>query len=260
MGSEQRLRMRLESGEGKSRGSPPSREAWTPRPHLRTPLHPAASCSSSNSSPPPSSTSENRPPGTPPLILTTVNTGRPVNRYYISCGPRSIGTCLQSVSSTARAEFDGAQGRCGTSNAMHGARHHRFRSQAFNGHIFGQQGKKEYGFDNVKVANSAWDTNVISASTVRRPHLSRRPRTHPACALQRYVSLNWNSSGGGAFDILPLPSPFTPLPTSFPSKLPDVIPSPASTRLRQLRDAARCAGERTASRDATGERGGQVTW
>ncbi|KAI0730409.1 microtubule binding protein [Earliella scabrosa] len=72
-------------------------------------------------------------------------------------------------------------------------------------HVFGQQGKKEYGFDNVKVTNSAWDTNVISAST-------------------RYVSLNWNSSGGGAFAILPLPSPFAPLPTGFPSKLPDLVP------------------------------------
>ncbi|KAI0737283.1 microtubule binding protein [Daedaleopsis nitida] len=72
-------------------------------------------------------------------------------------------------------------------------------------HVFGQQGKKEYGFDNVKVTNSAWDTNVISASN-------------------RYVSLNWNSSGGGAFAILPLPSPFAPLPTGFPSKLPDLLP------------------------------------
>ncbi|EJF58048.1 microtubule binding protein [Dichomitus squalens] len=72
-------------------------------------------------------------------------------------------------------------------------------------HVFGQNGKKEYGFDNVKVTNSAWDTNVISAST-------------------RYVSLNWNSSGGGAFAILPLPSPFAPLPSAFPSKLPDLIP------------------------------------
>ncbi|KAM5541296.1 hypothetical protein V8D89_004850 [Ganoderma adspersum] len=72
-------------------------------------------------------------------------------------------------------------------------------------HVFGQNGKKEYGFDNVKVTGSAWDTNVIAAST-------------------RYVSLNWNSSGGGAFAILPLPSPFAPLPTGFPSKLPDLIP------------------------------------
>ena len=38
------------------------------------------------------------------------------------------------------------------------------------------------------------------------------------------MSLNWNSSGGGAFAILPLPSPFAPLPTGFPSKLPDLVP------------------------------------
>jgi len=35
--------------------------------------------------------------------------------------------------------------------------------------------------------------------------------------------VNWNASGGGAFAILPLPSPFLPVP-NFPHKLPDVIP------------------------------------
>ena len=42
--------------------------------------------------------------------------------------------------------------------------------------------------------------------------------------LQSYLSLNWNASGGGAFAILPLPSPFRPLPKNLPYKLPDVIP------------------------------------
>ncbi|KAK7685785.1 hypothetical protein QCA50_011131 [Cerrena zonata] len=72
-------------------------------------------------------------------------------------------------------------------------------------HVFGQQGKKEYGIDNVKVTNSAWDTNVISCSG-------------------KYVSINWNASGGGAFAILPLPSPFSPLPHNCPTKLPDLVP------------------------------------
>ncbi|KZT68697.1 DUF1900-domain-containing protein [Daedalea quercina L-15889] len=72
-------------------------------------------------------------------------------------------------------------------------------------HVFGQQGKKEYGIDNLKVTNSAWDTNLIAASS-------------------RYISVNWNASGGGAFAILPLPSPFSPLPHGFPTKLPDLIP------------------------------------
>ncbi|KAL1938172.1 hypothetical protein VTO73DRAFT_11816 [Trametes versicolor] len=70
-------------------------------------------------------------------------------------------------------------------------------------HVFGQQGKKEYGYDNVKVTNSAWDTNIVAAST-------------------RYISLNWNASGGGAFAILPLPTPFAEHGLS--SKLPDLIP------------------------------------
>jgi coronin-1B/1C/6 len=42
--------------------------------------------------------------------------------------------------------------------------------------------------------------------------------------LQKYISINWNASGGGAFAILPLPTPFRPLPNYLPNKLPDVIP------------------------------------
>ncbi|KAJ8583702.1 microtubule binding protein [Rhizopogon salebrosus TDB-379] len=71
-------------------------------------------------------------------------------------------------------------------------------------HVFGQTAKKEHGYDNVKISSSAWDTNLVSASA-------------------RYISVNWNASGGGAFAILPLPSPFAPVP-NFPYKLPDVIP------------------------------------
>ncbi|KAJ3515716.1 hypothetical protein NLJ89_g1588 [Agrocybe chaxingu] len=71
-------------------------------------------------------------------------------------------------------------------------------------HVFGQPAKKEHGFENVKVTNSAWDTNIISASG-------------------QYISVNWNSSGGGAFAILPLPSPFQSI-SGFPNKLPDPIP------------------------------------
>ncbi|KAI0693833.1 hypothetical protein BC835DRAFT_1275451 [Cytidiella melzeri] len=72
-------------------------------------------------------------------------------------------------------------------------------------HVFGQPGKKEYSVENLKVTNSAWDTNYIAASG-------------------RYISVNWNASGGGAFAILPLPSPFAPLPSGFPFKIPDIIP------------------------------------
>lgn len=41
---------------------------------------------------------------------------------------------------------------------------------------------------------------------------------------QRFISVNWNASGGGAFAILPLPSPFEPLPRGFPTKLPELVP------------------------------------
>ncbi|KIK54070.1 hypothetical protein GYMLUDRAFT_49018 [Collybiopsis luxurians FD-317 M1] len=71
-------------------------------------------------------------------------------------------------------------------------------------HVFGQSGKKEYLIENVKVTNNAWDTNIIAASG-------------------KYISINWNASGGGAFAILPLPSPFNPIP-GFTHKLPDTLP------------------------------------
>ncbi|KAI9572004.1 microtubule binding protein [Boletus coccyginus] len=72
-------------------------------------------------------------------------------------------------------------------------------------HVFGQAAKKEHSYDNVKVSSSAWDTNMIAAST-------------------RYISINWSASGGGAFAVLPLPSPFGPSTHDVPSKLPDIIP------------------------------------
>ncbi len=40
---------------------------------------------------------------------------------------------------------------------------------------------------------------------------------------QTYISINWNSSGGGAFAVLPAPSPFTGN-AGIPWKLPDIVP------------------------------------
>lgn len=57
----------------------------------------------------------------------------------------------------------------------------------------------------MKVTNSAWDTNVVACSG-------------------KYLSVNWNASGGGAFAILPLPTPFGSLPHNLPYKLPDTLP------------------------------------
>lgn len=71
-------------------------------------------------------------------------------------------------------------------------------------HVFGQPAKKEHGLDNIKVSNSAWDTNLIAASG-------------------KYISVNWNASGGGAFAILPAPSPFNAT-SNIPFKVPDIIP------------------------------------
>jgi coronin-1B/1C/6 len=40
---------------------------------------------------------------------------------------------------------------------------------------------------------------------------------------QKYISINWNASGGGAFGIFPLPSPFV-THSQIPYKLPDIVP------------------------------------
>ena len=71
--------------------------------------------------------------------------------------------------------------------------------------MYGQgTAKKELIIENVKVTNNAWDTNIVAASG-------------------QYLSINWNASGGGAFAIVPLPSPFGTIP-NFPNKLPDTLP------------------------------------
>ncbi|KAF7968728.1 hypothetical protein HWV62_29600 [Athelia sp. TMB] len=90
-------------------------------------------------------------------------------------------------------------------------------------HVFGQTGKKEYGYENVRISGSAWDTNVVAASGVS-DHSAREETQIIHSFSQKYISVNWNASGGGAFAILPLPTPFAPVPNEIPYKLPDIIP------------------------------------
>ncbi|KAJ1019553.1 hypothetical protein NDA18_006031 [Ustilago nuda] len=63
-------------------------------------------------------------------------------------------------------------------------------------HVYPNVAKKEACYENVKVSNNAWDTNLISANGT-------------------YISINWNASGGGAFAVLPI---------NRPGKLPDIYP------------------------------------
>ncbi|EXJ89164.1 hypothetical protein A1O3_02228 [Capronia epimyces CBS 606.96] len=52
-------------------------------------------------------------------------------------------------------------------------------------HVFGRPTRKEQCYDNVRVSKNAWDTNLIKANP-------------------EYLSVNWDSSGGGAFAVIPL--------------------------------------------------------
>ncbi|GAA5998293.1 uncharacterized protein JCM10292_001103 [Rhodotorula paludigena] len=69
------------------------------------------------------------------------------------------------------------------------------RSSSYR-HTFGTPAKPENRYDNIKISASAWDTNLISASC-------------------KYLAVNWQASGGGAFLV-------TPLDTT--GKLPDLFP------------------------------------
>ncbi|KAI0388686.1 DUF1900-domain-containing protein [Xylariaceae sp. FL0594] len=63
-------------------------------------------------------------------------------------------------------------------------------------HVFGKPTRKEFCYDNLRISRNAWDTNLIKANP-------------------EFLSVNWESSGGGAFAVIPLEER---------GKLPDAIP------------------------------------
>ncbi|EME45086.1 hypothetical protein DOTSEDRAFT_70964 [Dothistroma septosporum NZE10] len=63
-------------------------------------------------------------------------------------------------------------------------------------HVFGQTTKREQCYDNLRISKNAWDTNLVKANP-------------------KYLSVNWESGGGGAFAVIPLEEK---------GKLPDQIP------------------------------------
>lgn len=63
-------------------------------------------------------------------------------------------------------------------------------------HVYGQAAKRELCYDNIKVSSNAWDSNLIKANS-------------------KFISLNWNASGGGAFAVIPLEEV---------GKCPDLVP------------------------------------
>lgn len=63
-------------------------------------------------------------------------------------------------------------------------------------HVFGQAAKKDLQFENAKVTNNAWDSNIIKTNG-------------------KFISVNWKASGGGAFAVIPIHEV---------GKLPDQVP------------------------------------
>lgn len=90
----------------------------------------------------------------------------------------------------------------------------------------------------LQVSGSAWDTDLVKASGVRRSHSSQRacptPDPFPLSLhsfrppKQKYLAVNYASTGGGAFAVLPLLSAYAPPKTDagklFGTKLPDIMP------------------------------------
>ena len=53
------------------------------------------------------------------------------------------------------------------------------------GHVFGRTTRREQCYDNLRISKNAFDTNLVKANP-------------------RYLSVNWEASGGGAFAVIPL--------------------------------------------------------
>ena len=64
------------------------------------------------------------------------------------------------------------------------------------GHVFGRSTRREQCYDNLRISKNAWDTNLIKVNP-------------------KYLAVNWEASGGGAFAVIPLEER---------GKLPDQIP------------------------------------
>ncbi|KAI1330411.1 DUF1900-domain-containing protein [Xylariaceae sp. FL0255] len=72
----------------------------------------------------------------------------------------------------------------------------RFQNSSKYRNIYGKSTRKEFCYDNLRISKNAWDTNLIKANP-------------------EFLAVNWESSGGGAFAVIPL---------NEKGKLPDLIP------------------------------------
>lgn len=51
--------------------------------------------------------------------------------------------------------------------------------------MFGRSTRREQCYDNLRISKNAWDTNLVKANP-------------------KYLAVNWEASGGGAFAVIPL--------------------------------------------------------
>ncbi|KAK5114788.1 Coronin-like protein crn1 [Meristemomyces frigidus] len=63
-------------------------------------------------------------------------------------------------------------------------------------HVFGRSTRREQCYDNLRISKNAWDTNLVKVNP-------------------KYLAVNWEASGGGAFAVIPLEEK---------GKLPELLP------------------------------------
>ncbi|PVU89402.1 hypothetical protein BB561_005378 [Smittium simulii] len=79
-------------------------------------------------------------------------------------------------------------------------------------HVFGTAFKRDECYDNLRISINAWDTNYITVNS-------------------KYMAVNWNAGGGGAFGVVPLSTngrlhPYHPLFTGHNAQVTDTDFSP----------------------------------
>ncbi|KAK3066062.1 Coronin-like protein crn1, partial [Teratosphaeriaceae sp. CCFEE 6253] len=52
-------------------------------------------------------------------------------------------------------------------------------------HVYGRGSRREATYDNLRISKNAWDTNLVKVNP-------------------KYLAVNWEASGGGAFAVIPL--------------------------------------------------------
>lgn len=63
-------------------------------------------------------------------------------------------------------------------------------------------GPQEQCYDNIRISKNAWDTNLVKVRLINGDR--EKARLIVSQANPKYISVNWEAGGGGAFAVIPL--------------------------------------------------------